>query len=474
MNITIPDIKCDNKTIEKAYNIAIGDLVGNIKNYKAGLLEEEKSCLMAGMDYGTPWTRDTAINVWNSIGIMCPEIAKNTLLSVCDRDSEGNDVIGIGFGQYWDCIIWTMGAYEYAVVNNDINFQKFIYKVTLNTLKKYEVEEFDSEKNLFYGPAVYGDGIASYPDKYADTQCRYSGIFDWPKFHPELKRNNGSGQTMYALSTNCVYYMAYKICATIGEKLGIESKAFRKKADKLKEAVNKYFWNEETGRYDYLAFECDHQEGVGLSLVILSGIADGERATKTIENTYVTEHSIACVWPAFERYLNAGGLGRHSGTVWPFIQGMWGRALLKNCYYEKFDSNLMAMAEKAVRDGQFYEIYHSITGEIYGGLQERTSGVDANGQKANGIVLWKSMRRQSWSASAYLSLVYYGILGLEYSDEGLKIKPYLPSFCNEITVKDIPYKSGKITITVKRDNKYPEEILLSDENLNNSEIILCG
>ena len=465
MKITIPDILCDNKTIEKAYNIATGDLVGNIKNYKEGLLNEEKPCLMAGMDYGTPWTRDTAINVWNSIGIMCPQIAKNTLLSVCDRDSEGKAVIGIGFGQYWDCIIWTMGAYEYAVVNSDTEFLKFIYEITINTLAKYEADEFDEEKNLFYGPAVYGDGIASYPDKYADAQCRYSGIFDWPKFHPELKRNKGSGQTMYALSTNCMYYMAYNICADIGEKLSLESNVFREKAGKLKASVNKHFWNEETGRYDYLAFECDHQEGVGLSLVILSSIADEDKARKTIENTYVSEHSIACVWPAFERYLKMGDLGRHCGTVWPFIQGMWGRALLKSGFYEKFDNNIITMAEKAVRDGQFYEIYHSITGEIYGGLQERVE---------KGIVSWKSMRRQSWSASAYLSLIYYGILGLEYSDKGLKIKPYLPSFCNEITVRDIPYKSERLTITVKKDEKYPREIILTDEKPENREIVLCG
>ncbi|MEE0946685.1 MAG: hypothetical protein U0M42_07685 [Acutalibacteraceae bacterium] len=137
MNITIPDIKCDNTTIKKAYNIATGDLVGNISNYKAGLLSEEKPCLMAGADYITPWTRDTAINVWNSVGIMCPEIAKNTLLSVCEKDSDGNNIIGIGYGQYWDCIIWTMGAYEYAVVNNDTEFLSFIYEITLNTVKKY-------------------------------------------------------------------------------------------------------------------------------------------------------------------------------------------------------------------------------------------------------------------------------------------------------------------------------------------------
>lgn len=207
MNITLPDIICDNKTIEKAYNIAIGDLVGNIKNYKAGLLDEEKPCLMAGMDYNTPWTRDTAINVWNSIGVLCPQIAKNTLLSVCDRDNEGKAIIGIGFGQYWDCIIWTMGAYEYAIVNNDIAFLKFIYEITLNTLEKYEAYEFDDEKNLFYGPAVYGDGIASYPDKYADSEKIIQVLLIGLNFILSLKEIMAQGrQCTRCLLTVCIIW----------------------------------------------------------------------------------------------------------------------------------------------------------------------------------------------------------------------------------------------------------------------------
>ena len=104
MNLNIPDFKSDSNILNIAYRVAVGDIAGNISLYKSGLLEREEPCLIAGLDYNTPWTRDTSINVWNALGILSPDIAKNTLLSVC-AISENKEIIGIGYNQYWDCIM---------------------------------------------------------------------------------------------------------------------------------------------------------------------------------------------------------------------------------------------------------------------------------------------------------------------------------------------------------------------------------
>ena len=419
--------------------------------------------LRAGRAYNTPWTRDTSINVWNALGILSPEIAGNTLLSVCDI-LDGEEVIGVGYNQYWDCIVWAIGAYEYCKVSDDKEFMLRAYEIIKNTLKNCEKNEFDSEKNLFRGPAVYGDGVAAYPDKYGSIEGFSSAVIDWPEHNPDKKCLKGFGIPMFALSTNCAYYMAYKILGEIAKKTGNNPDEYILKAEKLKNAVNTHFWNEENGRYDYLAYECDYQEGLGLSLVILSGIADDDKALKTIENTYITEHGIACVWPSFERYLNKGDLGRHSGTVWPFIQGFWGRALLKCGKFSEFEENLMLMAKKAKRDGQFSEIYHSITGEIYGGLQENNCAENQENIEVDDIVMWKSARRQSWSATAYLSLIYYGILGLEYKGDTLVINPCLPTCCNELTVSGIPFFGKNFKINVKRGNEKTGKLVLDNNN----------
>lgn len=76
MNLNIPYMETDNKLLNDAYRIAAGDIVGNIVYYQNGLLTEEKPCMIAGLDYNTPWTRDTAINIWNALSILSPEVSK--------------------------------------------------------------------------------------------------------------------------------------------------------------------------------------------------------------------------------------------------------------------------------------------------------------------------------------------------------------------------------------------------------------
>ena len=56
MNLNIPYLETDNKLLNDAYRIAAGDIVGNIVYYQNGLLTEEKPCMIAGLDYNTPWT----------------------------------------------------------------------------------------------------------------------------------------------------------------------------------------------------------------------------------------------------------------------------------------------------------------------------------------------------------------------------------------------------------------------------------
>lgn len=58
-----PSFTRDNTTLNEASRIAVGNIVGNIPPYCSGLLSEERPCLMAGLDYEQPWSRDTAINI---------------------------------------------------------------------------------------------------------------------------------------------------------------------------------------------------------------------------------------------------------------------------------------------------------------------------------------------------------------------------------------------------------------------------
>ncbi len=391
----IPCFSCGNEDLERAFRLALGTLAANTRRIRSGLLKDPAPCLMAGLDYPSPWTRDASINVYFAAALLDPVVARNTLLSVLE-EGEGGAVVG---GQYWDRIIWALGAERLWDVCRDADFARFAFGVLRRTAESCLREEYDPADGLFRGPAVYGDGVSAYPERYRNPSLS-SGILRWPREHPELRIPRGGGIPMKALSTNCVYEHAFRILARLAGALGEEAEPWIRRADVLKAAVNRAFWNSSTGMYDYLAGECAAQESLGLAFAVLFGIAGKDRAASVLERAYTTEHGIPCVWPAFPPY-NASGYGRHSGTVWPHIQGFWALAALKAGRGDLFARELFSLARHAVRDGQFAEIYHPEDGRIYGGIQE------GGGE----YLEWRSCSCQTWSAASLIAMVVYGIFG---------------------------------------------------------------
>lgn len=456
MRIEIPQLITNNEEVNRAFRIAVSDITANIVTHKDGLLTEPKEVIYAGLGYDMPWTRDASINVWNGCGILFPEASKNTLLSVLTEDEYG---LRAG-GEYWDAIIWVTGAWNYYLYTLDKGFLMLAYKVSVNTIKYFEETEFNEKLCLFRGPACYGDGVAAYPDIYAKGGD--SGIANFVKFFPEYKAEKGKGCPMHTLSTNCLYYSAYNIVQKMEKKLEIEIHAeYAKKAERLKNAINKYFWMVDKGYYRYIVDDfgnCDYQEGMGHSFAILFGVADSEQTEKILKNQYITDEGIACVYPSFKRYTDfaENHFGRHSGVVWPHIEAFWADAAIKNGRYDLFEKEFYCMTKRAVRDGHFAEIYHPVTGEIYGGIQERGG---------KGITFWKSELKQTWSATGYIRMILMDILGMTFTAEGITFKPHLPTGLDYVEIKNIIYKNTVVCVVVRRNDK-TADIYVNGEKTN--------
>lgn len=396
-----PVFSCGNQDLDHAFCLALETLDFNTRPIRSGLLRDSRPCLMAGADYPSPWTRDASINVWFAGAFLCPETACNTLLSVLE-ERDGLPVVG---GQYWDRIVWMLGAECLWNLTRNADFARLACDALRRTAESCLQEEYDPADGLFRGPAVYGDGVSAYPENYRNPSLSPS-ILRWPQEHPDRRVPVGGGIPMKALSTNCAYEHAYRVIARLSAALGEDAVAWIRRADALKESINAVFWNPVTGLYDYLAGECSAQESLGLAFTILFDIADADKARSVMEHTYITEQGIPCVWPAFPPYSAAGGYGRHSGTVWPHIQGFWALAALNAGRSDLFTHELFSLARHAVRDGQFAEIYHPADGRIYGGIQE-------GGGK---YLEWRSCEKQTWSASAYLAMIFRGIFALGSED----------------------------------------------------------
>ncbi|GCE26385.1 hypothetical protein KDA_18690 [Dictyobacter alpinus] len=449
-----------NALLDDAFRIAIGDIVGNIVPFKDGLLEQPAQALMAGLGYATPWTRDTALNVWNGAGLLFPQVALQTLLAVLTRK---DDKVQIG-GQYWDAISWTLGAWSYYLWTGDKAFLSLAFEAINNSLLYFEVNEFDEQLQLFRGPACYGDGVAAYPDRYARTNGS-SSILDWVKANPQEAAHPGFGLPMCALSTNCLYYAAYRLLDNMALELDHPvDPLWLQKAMVLKEAINRHLWNAESGLYRYFMDAhggSEEQEGMGHAFALLFGIADEEQATSILLQQHITEHGIPCVWPPFSRYSSPDGMrfGRHCGVVWPHIQSFWAEAAAKSGRFDLFEHELRTLAGRARRDSQFAEIYHPLTGAIYGGVQEGHPDQSTSEQLSE----WQSYPRQTWSATGYLRMLFRVILGMQFNTDGITFTPYLPTDMQRIKLSQLPYRSMVLDIEIQGSGSSVQEFLLNGE-----------
>jgi glycogen debranching enzyme len=289
--------------------------------------------------------------------------------------------------------------------------------------------------------------VAAYPGIYGDAGGS-SAILDWPRQHPDQVAKPGCGIPMKALSSNCLYYHAYVVADRMARELGQPGDpAWSRKAAALKAAINRHLWMPEKGWYRFFIGplgNCDYQEGLGHAYALLFGIAGPEQADAIFRHLHVTPAGMPCVWPTCPRYVRPDGqsFGRHSGTVWPQIQGFWAEACARFGRRSAFEHELFNLARHAVRDHQFAEIYHPLTGEIYGGLQEAGS---------RGIVLWRATSRQTWAATAFLRMVFFGVAGMRVAPEGIRFAPCLPAKLTRLELGPLRYRRMRLRVIITTD-----------------------
>jgi glycogen debranching enzyme len=437
-----PHLRSGSPELDEAFDIALSDIESNIVPLRDGRLREEAPVLRAGADYELPWTRDAAINTWNGLGLLAPSVARNTLLATLTND--GPPRIDEKYGQLWDAVIWVLGAYYYYLYTGDRGFLGLMLEVCERSFPYFDEQEFDREKGLFRGPACYGDGISAYPDEYSNT-AGSPGIAQWRQANPTIALPRGTGVPVFALSTNCVYQHAFMLASRAAAVLGRPADGYARRADDLANAIRRIFWNPELGHFLYLVSDLGdshHQEGLGQAFALLFGIATEHQAQSVLACQVVTEAGVPCVWPPFERYTRdrPGGYPRHAGTVWPPIQAFFGEAAARRGRTDLLIGEIRRLARAAVRDGEFRELYHPVSTEPYGGLQER------NGDSFH---LWPSFRRQSWSATGFVRLVLMGLLGLRFDEWGVQLEPCLPDDINAIELSDLRYRNATLSIRVR-------------------------
>ncbi|MBR1627035.1 MAG: hypothetical protein IJ681_07810 [Bacteroidales bacterium] len=384
-NITAQQLYTDNAVVNDAFSLAVNTLYKNSPD----------SLIKAGGEYGGEWTRDVSINAWNASTLLIPEKTKYSLWSVTENEKE---TIG---HQYWDKIIWTLAAWDYYLKTSDTIFLKQAYETCKNTMKELEQSCFDVSYGLFTGPSVFNDGIAGYEFPVFDPDIVSSFVLD----HPNSKR-------IKCLSTNCVYFQAYNCLAYMAKELKDNKSdlSYFSKASDLKQNIRNNFYDK---RHNKLYYLIDHtgkihkfQEGLGISFAVLFNIINKKEAERVLNNVYTGKYGLPSIYPCFERFSETKP-GRHNQIVWPFVNAFFSQACFKTGYTDLFLKEFYNLADLAVNKSNncFYEIYNENTGLQDGGWQQ-------------GYV-WNSVHDQTWSATGFIRMVIYGVLGMDFSVQGI-------------------------------------------------------
>ncbi len=401
---------------------------------KSGLMTTSpQTFIRAGGGYPQPWTRDASINSWNAGSLLEPKVAANTLWAAVERQSNGQLVVQQD-NQQWDQVIWATGAWNHYLVTGDQTFLANAYQATTNTLTLRKNQNYNSAYGLFQGPALFNDGISGYPDPPADSTESHGGYVG----------SYSATSTMMTLSTNALYYSAYRSAALMATSLGrpgSEVSALNSAADTLKSKINQYLWNPSRGMYGYFIHNGDSvsgtvdqtEEGTGLSLVILFGIASASQAQSILQNTHVQPYGIADTYPNFARY-STDRPGRHNVSIWPMVAGYWADAAAQSGDQVRFASSMQTLAGLANSSGGFYEVYNAQTGAVDGGWQ--TGGH------------WGGLADQTWSASAYLRMAYDDLFGMKFGTGGITFQPTLPSGWGDATLTGVQYRGATLNIAL--------------------------
>lgn len=244
-------------------------------------------------------------SIYLSLAALKPHQAMATLRSLVDRDS----IIMQREGQWpvvSDHIGWATAAWEVYLTTGDRKWLSYCQHVIEKTLNINREVLLDNETGLIHGAGYTSStplGVRRM------TWMGYNDLF-----------------ACMSLGNNILTGNAYAILGDMCDELGIEND-YQKDAQRIKDAINQYLWNEDKGFYSSFLYGMAYHRQAPLTdntaqaMCVLWGIADDNRAENLIAHTPVSNLGVNVSYPTanpIEPYL------AHSS--WATTQALWNLA----------------------------------------------------------------------------------------------------------------------------------------------------
>lgn len=400
----------------------VADALFNMSLEEALINIEADSTFRTGAKWSGVWTRDISYSILLAFAYHESEVAKISLMKKVKR---GRIIQDTGSGGAWpvssDRTTWALAAWEIYKVTGDIEWLKTIYPIIKNTLEDDFRTLYNPKTGLFRGESSFLDWREQTYPKWMDNK----DIF--------VSEN---------LGTNAVHYQAHKILAMAANLLGEEGSIYEKRAEGIKNAINKNFWMAERGFYGNFLYGRDHLilserfEALGEALNILFGVAGEEKARLILSSSPVTEFGASCIYPQIP-----GIPPYHNNAIWPFVQSFWNLAAAKAGNEKALVHGLASV----YRAGAFFLTnYENIVADTG----------DYNGTEINSD-------RMLWSMAGNLAMVHRVFTGMNFEVDGIRFSPVIPEvFKGTRKLENFKYRKAILDITVKGFGRNTKSVTL--------------
>jgi predicted alpha/beta superfamily hydrolase len=374
-------------------------------------------CFETGELWHYVWTRDLSYAASLSLGMLDPQRVRNSLLFKVSgyRDgvkpgahaagsADGQQIIqDTGSGGSWpvstDRVSWAFGADEALKAlapEERKTFAATALKALSNTLENDRLAVYDRVDGLYNGEESF---------------------LDWREqsYAPWIAGDLASMATSKALSTNAGHYKALTLASQLAREQGNTALAAKYEAwaADLKRAINQRFWQADSGMYSSVTaghFDSAPMykyDWLGQSLAIVTGIADEKQAQGILAHYPHGPLGAPVIYPQ-----QSDTAVYHNRAMWPFVTayGLKAAAMTGN----------VAVADAAydtLMRGAATNLSNMENLEWLSGQPMLKDG------KLSGPVV--NSRRQLWSVGAYLGMVVGDVFGVQTSDDGIVLRPFV-------------------------------------------------
>jgi glycogen debranching enzyme len=373
-----PQYKSNHLLADALYTMSLEETLLNIR---------PDSAFMAGEKWEGVWTRDISYSIHLSLAAINPDVSKKSLLKKVHNKRIIQDT---GTGGSWpvssDRTTWAVAAWEVYLVTGERQWLEQSFEILNNSVREDLLTVYDAKTGLFYGE---------------------SSFLDWrEQTYPRWMESKDIYQS-FSLGTNAVHYQTYRILEQMAKSLGKPTGTYTQIAEGIRKGINTLLWSEKHGYYGQFLYGGKHMmlsprsEALGESLCVLFDIPSPARIQQVVKSTPVMAYGTPSIYPQIPNILPY-----HNNSVWPFVQAYWTWASAKAQNSEAVEQAIASM----YRQGALF-------------LTNKENMVAATGD-FNGTVI--NSDRQLWSVAGQLAMVYRVFYGMQYEENRLVFKPFVP------------------------------------------------